>query len=285
MVVVIACCASRIKNDRFVPGRKVVPSAVPPSFGVCRTRCDRRADGVSTAADRRCPISLALCAGAYWRPRLSPPRVRSGGSRVHSLSSSSRLAPAAGSLGRRATGTRPVHSPFFVMWPGVCRRPGGRVKRRARDGRSRARNRGSGGRGGPDTAGTGGRSRTAGTAERPIRCVSRPAASGDTRRTGRAAATCGSRPATAIVGRHAEVAERVGFEPTKSLDSTLFKSAAINRSATSPGSRGYQCRVAAAHQTVARERQKCSDETTIVPPRRSGHPRRRESMKIQMNPM
>ena len=35
--------------------------------------------------------------------------------------------------------------------------------------------------------------------------------------------------------RHgAHVAERVGFEPTKSFDSALFKSAAINRSATSP---------------------------------------------------
>jgi hypothetical protein len=30
------------------------------------------------------------------------------------------------------------------------------------------------------------------------------------------------------------MAERVGFEPTKSFDSALFKSAAINRSATSP---------------------------------------------------
>ena len=38
-----------------------------------------------------------------------------------------------------------------------------------------------------------------------------------------------SSPATAD-----EVAERVGFEPTKSFDSALFKSAAINRSATSP---------------------------------------------------
>ena len=33
----------RIKNDRSSPGRKVVPSAVPPSFGVCRTHRDRRA--------------------------------------------------------------------------------------------------------------------------------------------------------------------------------------------------------------------------------------------------
>jgi hypothetical protein len=31
-----------------------------------------------------------------------------------------------------------------------------------------------------------------------------------------------------------EVAERVGFEPTDSLESALFKSAAFNRSATSP---------------------------------------------------
>jgi hypothetical protein len=33
------------------------------------------------------------------------------------------------------------------------------------------------------------------------------------------------------------VAERVGFEPTKSFDSALFKSAAFNRSATSPPER------------------------------------------------
>ena len=34
--------------------------------------------------------------------------------------------------------------------------------------------------------------------------------------------------------RAPQMAERVGFEPTKSFDSALFKSAAINRSATSP---------------------------------------------------
>ena len=33
------------------------------------------------------------------------------------------------------------------------------------------------------------------------------------------------------------MAERVGFEPTKSFDSALFKSAAINHSATSPRER------------------------------------------------
>ena len=57
------------------------------------------------------------------------PSVRSGGSRVHSPSSSSRLAPAAGSLDRRATGTRPVHSPLFVMWPGVWAEVADDVKR------------------------------------------------------------------------------------------------------------------------------------------------------------
>ena len=39
------------------------------------------------------------------------------------------------------------------------------------------------------------------------------------------------------IGRRHDVAERVGFEPTKSFDSALFKSAAINRSATSPPER------------------------------------------------
>ena len=47
--------------------------------------------------------------------------------------------------------------------------------------------------------------------------------------------------AEAGVGRrrahHGRLAERVGFEPTKSFDSALFKSAAINHSATSPRER------------------------------------------------
>ncbi len=46
------------------------------------------------------------------------------------------------------------------------------------------------------------------------------------------------RAATAVPpSRRSRVAERVGFEPTKSFDSALFKSAAINRSATSPAAR------------------------------------------------
>src|SRR4029077_8687758 len=58
------------RNDHFVPGRKVVPSAVPPSFGDAALR-DRR---VAVAADRRCPLSLAVGAGAYWVPRPVPRR-------------------------------------------------------------------------------------------------------------------------------------------------------------------------------------------------------------------
>ena len=49
--------------------------------------------------------------------------------------------------------------------------------------------------------------------------------------------TRGSRTGAGGIGRlerSASLAERVGFEPTKSFDSALFKSAAINRSATSP---------------------------------------------------
>ena len=265
-----------------------MPSAVPPSFGVCRTRRDRRAGGVSTAADRRCPISLALCAGAYWRPRLAPPRVRSGGSRVHSLSSSSRLAPAAGSLGRRATGTRPVHSPFFVMWPGVCRRPGGRVKRRAtgRSGRE-ARNRGNGGREGPDSAGTGVGRRP------PAQPKDRAAARLDPPRVATAAAQAGRRTAGAGVPAcdHATSCARWrrGWDSNPRSLSTQRFSRAPPSTARPPlqARRGYQRR---ARPPIRRSladarRQRCSDETTIVPPRRSGHPRRRESMKIQMNPM
>ena len=100
-----------------------MPSAVPPSFGDAALR-DRRV-GVG-------PPALPIGAALYrWRSApeptgvrgVTPPRVRSGGSRVHSPSSSPRFPPATGSLCRRSTGTRPVHSPFFVMWPGVWARP------------------------------------------------------------------------------------------------------------------------------------------------------------------
>jgi len=64
---------------------------------------------VVLTADRRCPLSLALCAGAYLRSRVAAVAVRSGGSRVHSPPPSPRFPPATGSLCRRSTGTRPVH--------------------------------------------------------------------------------------------------------------------------------------------------------------------------------
>ncbi len=48
-----------------------MPSAVPPSFGVCRTLVT---DGPGfSPGDRRCPVSLALCAGAYWVGRRAWP--------------------------------------------------------------------------------------------------------------------------------------------------------------------------------------------------------------------
>ena len=263
-----------------------MPSAVPPSFGVCRTHRDRRAVGVSTDADRRCPVSLALCAGAYWRPRLAPPRVRSGGSRVHSPSSSSRLPPAAGSLGRRATGTRPVHSPFFVMWPGVCRRPGGRVKRRATDGRSRTRNPGNGGREGPDTAESGGRSPTAGTAERQSRCASRRSGNGDSRRTGRPSAHqpgCPSDHATSCRG-----GGEGGIRTHEVFRLNAFQERRHQPLGHLSSGRGYQRRAVRPSDRPRRrslERQRRSDEMTTVPPKRSCQPRLRLSMKIQMTPM
>jgi hypothetical protein len=137
-----------IRNDLFVPGRKVVPSAVPPSFGDAALR-DRRAPSLA-----RRPIGAARY---RWRsaPEPSdvhgawaPVRVRSGGSRVHSLPSSLRFPPATGSLCRRAKGTRPVHCPFFAMWPGVwagdpeassrtARAGGQRLEAAARDDRQR----------------------------------------------------------------------------------------------------------------------------------------------------
>jgi len=52
--------------------------------------------------------------GPHLRPR-PPPRVRSGGSRVHSPPPPSRLAPAAGSLDWRSTGTRPDRCPCSVV--------------------------------------------------------------------------------------------------------------------------------------------------------------------------
>src|SRR5687768_15004586 len=60
--------ASGIKNDLRLPGTKGRAFRGATLIRRCRTLVT---DGSSTfvVADRRCPVSLALCAGAYWRPR------------------------------------------------------------------------------------------------------------------------------------------------------------------------------------------------------------------------
>ena len=104
----------------FVPGRKVVPSAVPPSFGDAALFVT---DGSAGCRHRR-PIGAALY---RWRSAPEPTGVR--GSRRLAFgpeapgaipsSSSFRLAPTAGSLGRRCDGYSSRSRPLFVMWPGV----------------------------------------------------------------------------------------------------------------------------------------------------------------------
>ena len=68
------------------------------------------------------------------------------------------------------------------------------------------------------------------------------------------------------------VAERVGFEPTKSFDSALFKSAAINHSATSPPERipagrkprGERCRGLPVHAATSKGAQRASWGTDVA---------------------
>ncbi len=227
-----------------------MPSAVPPSFGVCRTHRDRRPGD----------IPLAIGAARYrWRSAPEPtglvgglvariPRVRSGGSRVHSPPPSPRFPPTTGSLCRRSTGTRPVHSPYSYQWRGwwqdtarassghrrhVTRHPVARTPRSRRPAAS-----GSADSGRPSSI-----ARTGGTS---CRGSCGWGANGDRRRTVRAAVpSAAPSRSRAVVGQPSALgrprpamAERVGFEPTKSFDSALFKSAAINRSATSPGRQG-----------------------------------------------
>ena len=122
--VVICGWPRRIKNDlRLRDERSCLPRCHPHS-AMPHSR-DRRAVHVSAVTDRRCPVSLALCAGAYWRLRLASPRVRSGGSRVHSPSSPLRLAPTAGSLGRRRDGyssrSQPAVRDVRGVWTGLVR--------------------------------------------------------------------------------------------------------------------------------------------------------------------
>ena len=222
-----------------------MPSAVPPSFGVCRTHRDRRPGGGP----------LAIGAARYrWRSAPEPTgvggglsarvlRVRSGGSRVHSPPPSPRFPPTTGSLCRRSTGTRPVHSPYSCQWrgwwqgraPGVKRpvagtRPSGEVARfeaRATHDRQRriARE--------PDI----GRRSLAEPEDGAARRADHARVAAGATQARRRSAGAGRYPAGRRL-RHGGVAERVGFEPTKSFDSALFKSAAINHSATSPGRQG-----------------------------------------------
>jgi len=60
-------------------------------------------DETAGPSDRRCLLSLAPCAGAYWRRPC--PRVRSGGSRVHLPSP-----PPRSSTGRRVS--LPAHDGY-----------------------------------------------------------------------------------------------------------------------------------------------------------------------------
>ena len=104
--LVIISCASGIRTTfRLRDERSSLPRCHPhsamPHF---------LTDGMRLPA----PIGAALY---RWRSAPEPtgdwasPRVRSGGSRVHSPSPPPRFPPTTGSLCRRATGTRPVHRP------------------------------------------------------------------------------------------------------------------------------------------------------------------------------
>ena len=222
--------------------------------------------------------ALPCIAGALRRSLLGITPVRSGGSRVHSPPPSPRFPPATGSLCRRSTGTRPVHSPLFVMsaeyGSGGVERQAWRVARPWRVPQSPF---------GPHRSGEGAvrpwtgvrvpnpapgrsvRSLELGSGTPSPGTVSRRCAHGfvsealddreprvarvsTIRRRALAETEQGTAtglddprvpacPAQAGRRRHHRVAERVGFEPTKSFDSALFKSAAINHSATSPRER------------------------------------------------
>ena len=120
--VLIARLPRENQNDHSSPGRKVVPSAVPPCFRRCRTlltggpsrlRDDRSALPCIAGALRRSLLTSAALAASWFGPE-APGAIPS--------SSSLRLAPAAGSLDRHATGTRPVHSPSLRDVRGVWAR-------------------------------------------------------------------------------------------------------------------------------------------------------------------
>ena len=206
-----------------------MPSAVPPCFRRCRTlltggpsrlRDDRSALPCIAGALRRSLLTSAARAASWFGPE-APGAIPS--------SSSFRLAPAAGSLDRHATGTRPVHSPSLRDVRGVWARasrgvkhldPGARRSGHAGVRRPEAR------RVHPGQRRTGDGLDAVDESTGPV--------SGCTGPPGKERSA--PMQQTAVRAANA-VAERVGFEPTKSFDSALFKSAAINRSATSPAVR------------------------------------------------
>ncbi len=238
-----------------------MPSAVPPSFGVCRTHRDRRPGDIPWRS------ALPGIAGALRRSLLA-----GGGHEARSVA----FGPEApGSIRRRrrpgfhqppglSADARRVLVPFTARirisgGDGGRTRPGrqagagghvGGIVKRHPVARTRRRRR----PGAADSADSGCPSSIARTGGRSCRGSCGWGANDDNRRTDPVAArsdesACSGVAAgqPSVLGRsrpsmlrrsRAEMAERVGFEPTKSCDSALFKSAAFNRSATSPVGQG-----------------------------------------------
>jgi hypothetical protein len=113
--------AGRESKDLSSQGRKVDPSAVPPTFGNAALWPTGRALAWLFGRARLPPIGAALY---RWRSAPEPTgepwklAVWSGGSRVHSLSSPLQLAPTAGSLCRRREVLVPITA-RIRMWRGV----------------------------------------------------------------------------------------------------------------------------------------------------------------------
>ena len=120
----------RKRPDSSLPGRKVVdlPRCHPRS-AVCRTHDRQTVRGpvLARPIDRRCPVSLALCAGAYWSSAASPSACASVFTTPRSVrgllgpfaaaaipARTSRRVP-----GMALDGYSSRSMPVFVMWRGV----------------------------------------------------------------------------------------------------------------------------------------------------------------------
>ncbi len=194
-----------------------MPSAVPPSFGVCRTRRDRRRRGFR-------PVAIGAA-----RYRWSSAPEPTGGDGRSCVPRSVRRLP-----GPFTAVVAPVSTSHRVSMP-TCDGYSSRSQPRIRLSRARM------------VAGT-----TTGV-KADGRDVEIPR-----RRSAR--------------GRPDWLAERVGFEPTKSCDSALFKSAAFNRSATSPGEQDSALPRGPA--ITARRHRSISSDVRDRPPHRAGRHRR-----------